>query len=425
MKVLLLSYAVIPDFAKAYDIKDFTSSAGWVVGIHNSLLTAGCEVAIVSPCNVKGNKKVVVGKTSYYAIDADYKDMTVYNPKQVETFEDILKDFKPDAITVFGTEYTQGLAMLNACERCELLDRTVIFIQGIISYIQRYYVADVPEKVAHHKSFRERFNHMDIISQRDAFAYRGENERKMFAKAKHVICGTIWDKTVAKSINPEIKCHNCPETLRNGFYENKGKWSLDNCEKHSVFSVQSSFYPVKGVHYLLEGMNEIVKRYPDAKLYVTMKKPKRAVSFKERINMNTYENYVAKLMDKYTLWDNVEFLGKLNEEQLIKQYLKANVFVCPSSIENQSQTVSEAKILGVPTIAAFVGGVVERIKHGIDGFHYQHNAPYMLAEYVGRIFDSNEIANEISVNAQKNAAVLVDREKNSEMLIGIYKSMIG
>lgn len=421
MKVLLLSYAAIPSFAETFGAKG-TNSAGWVVGIHNSLIAAGCDVAIATPMNVQGDKKRIKNGTTYYAFPQNYKDVAVFNPAQVEVFKNVLDDFKPDVITIFGTEYTQGYAMLLACEKAGLLEKTVIFTQGLISMIQRYYVADVPRKIASHKTLRERFNKMDVESQQKAFENRGVNEIKMLRLAKHIIGGTVWDKTVIKSINPDITYHYCPEILRDGFYEGK-KWDINTCEKHSVFSVQSSFYPVKGVHYLLEGMYEIVKKYPDSKLYVTLAKPRKAKSFMDKINIGTYETYIAQLMDEYALWDNVEFLGMLNEAQLIEQYLKANVFVCASSIENHSQTVSEAKILGVPVVASFVGGVVERIKHGEDGYHFQHNAPYMMAEYVGRIFEDEEQAKALSEKAQKNAGELVNKQTNTKKMVDIFNTI--
>lgn len=422
MKVLLLSYAVIPAFAKAFESKNATNSAGWVVGIHNGLIEAGCEVAIVSPYNTAdGKQKVTDNKTTYYAFPANAKDIVRYNPSHPAIFKRILQEFAPDVVTIFGTEYTQGYAMLQVCRELGLLDRTVIFTQGLISAIARYYIADIPEEVAHHKSLRERFNHMDIASQKQEFVHRGENEKKMLRLAKHIIGGTVWDKTVIRSINPDIQYHYCPEILRDSFYENR--WNLESCEKHSVFAVQSGFYPVKGIHYLLEGMYELVKRYPDAKLYMTMNKPRRAKTWKQKATALTYQDYIARLMDEYQLWDHVEFMGSLNEEQLVARYLKSHVFVCASSIENHSQTVSEAKILGVPTVAAFVGGVVERIRHGEDGFHFQHNAPYMIAEYVGRIFEDNDLAQKLSENAHKNASMLVNQEANRKTMLDIYKKI--
>lgn len=422
MRILMLSYAVVPAFAGAFGSNCATNSAGWVVGIHNSLERADCDVAIVSPMNVVSDTKATVGKTTYYAIPANPKDATVFNPAQIDVFKNVLADFKPDVVTVFGTEYTQGYAMLLACQSMGLLDKTLIFIQGLISYIARYYAADVPEAVVHHRSLRERINHMDVSSQIAAYRRRGENEEKMLRLAKHVIGGTVWDRTVVRAINPNVEYHYCPEILRNGFYENR--WDIDKCDPHTIFAVPSSFYPVKGFHYLLEGMREVVKKYPDAKLRVTMNKPRRAKTLKEKLFALTYEDYTARLLDEYNLSNNVEFLGILNEEKLIEQYLRANVFVCASSIENHSQTVSEAKILGVPTVASFVGGVTERIVHGVDGFHYQHNAPYMISEYVDRIFSDRELALSLSEKAHNTAARLVDKIENSNRILAIYAGLL-
>ena len=422
MRILLLSYAVIPAFAKAFGDMVGTNSAGWVVGIHNGLVNAGHQVAVASPnVSINGIRETTDGKSVYYAFAGAVRERAQPNPAHRDLFKQILESFKPDVVTIFGTEYTQGYAMLQACQDLELLDRTVIFTQGLISAIARYYNADLPEKVVYHKSLRECFNHMDVASQKKSFARRGENEKKMLLLAKHIIGGTVWDKTVIRSMNPNIQYHYCPEILRDSFYENR--WNLDTCEKYSVFAVQSGFYPVKGIHYLLEGMYELVKRYPNAKLYMTMPKPQRARTLKQRAMSLTYQDYIAKLMDKYKLWNNVEFMGGLNEERLVAQYLKSHVFVCASSIENHSQTVSEAKILGVPTVAAFVGGVVERIRHGEDGFHFQHNAPYMIAEYVSRIFEDDELARKISENAQISAGKLVDKESNRQRMLEIYEQI--
>jgi hypothetical protein len=78
----------------------------------------------------------------------------------------------------------------------------------------------------------------------------------MLCKAKHIIGGTVWDRNVIHSINPHITYHYCPEILRDSFYHNH--WQAENCEKHLIFAVQSGFYPVKGVHYLLEGIHEVL-----------------------------------------------------------------------------------------------------------------------------------------------------------------------
>ena len=88
---------------------------------------------------------------------------------------------------------------------------------------------------------------------------------------------------------------------------------------------------------------------------------------------------------------NVVFTGPLDEEKMCQRYLKSNVFVCPSSIENSPNSLGEAMVLGVPCVASDVGGVSDMLKHKEEGFVYQTDAPYMLAHYVCEIFE-NEVA---------------------------------
>ena len=57
--------------------------------------------------------------------------------------------------------------------------------------------------------------------------------------------------------------------------------------------------------------------------------------------------------------DKIEFLGRLSAEGMKQAYLDANVFVMPSTIENSPNSLGEAMLLGVPCVAADVGGVAE------------------------------------------------------------------
>ena len=49
------------------------------------------------------------------------------------------------------------------------------------------------------------------------------------------------------------------------------------------------------------------------------------------------------LMDKLKLWDHVEFVGYLSEEQVQAQLRRTHVFVSPSSMENQSTALGQRR----------------------------------------------------------------------------------
>ena len=104
--------------------------------------------------------------------------------------------------------------------------------------------------------------------------------------------------------------------------------------------------------------------------------------------------------------------------------LKCNVSVCPSAIENSSNSIGEALAIGMPVVASYVGGTPDFIEHNKEGFLYPFNEYYMLQHYIERIFKSDDIAKKISCNAYERAKKLYDRNQNKKDLIEIYEKII-
>jgi glycosyltransferase involved in cell wall biosynthesis len=175
---------------------------------------------------------------------------------------------------------------------------------------------------------------------------------------------------------------------------------------------------------MLEAMPLILMNFPDAKLYIGGSNVTKSDTFMDRLKLSSYGKYIQDLINKYDLGNNVIFTGVLDEKQMCQQYLRSNVFVCPSSIENSPNSLAEAMILGVPCVASDVGGVSDMMKHNEDGFIYQTDAPYMLAYFVNRIFTDEGMASKFSKNAKEHAMRTHDRFKNNERMIEIYNDML-
>ena len=175
---------------------------------------------------------------------------------------------------------------------------------------------------------------------------------------------------------------------------------------------------------MLEALKDIRKFYPEVKLRVAGGVSLNDEGFKNRLRQKNYQRYLSKLIVKYNLLDCVEFLPPLKADEMKKMYLKSNVFVSPSSIENSPNSLGEAMILGVPCVSSLVGGVGNMLIDGVEGFFYQHDAPYMLAFYVMRIFETQDRQREQLVYmtdaAQAHAQRLFDRRKNAEQMLEIY-----
>ena len=206
--------------------------------------------------------------------------------------------------------------------------------------------------------------------------------------------------------------------MRQPFYQEV--WRYEGCKKHRIFA-SSCVYPVKGFHYLLEAFSIVLERYPDAILSVPGESF-FARGIKEKLRQQYYFRYLEKLCQERGLTEKIEFLGDLNAHQMKKAYLEANVFALPSTIENSPNSLGEAMLLGVPCVAADVGGVSNLLKTG-EGYVYQSTAPYMLAEYIMRVFQMGEEAEKMGALARRHAQLTHDPEGNLEALLAIYRQI--
>lgn len=412
MKVLWLCNVVLPSIAKQMNVTA-PFGGGWLVGALNGLQKyENVELAVCFP--FRYDTKGATEQMRYYTFARSNEATTV------ERFSKIIREFSPDIIHVFGTEYRHSLNMVEACEQCHVLDRVIISIQGLVSVCAKHYFAGLPSKVTHSCTIRDFFKGSNIYRGQKTFEKNGMFEIKAIQKVKHLIGRTEWDQACTYQINPQANYYSCCEILRPAFYDKA--WNNQSCEKHSIFVSQCN-YPLKGMHRMIEAMAEIVKHYPDAKLYTTGNHPLK-LTLNQKVRQNYYSKYLGKLIQKYSLENHVEFLGALDEEAMCRRYLKSNVFVCCSSIENSPNSVGEAMMLGVPVVASDVGGVTSMLRHEIEGFVYPADAPYMLAHYVMKLFADEALQNVFSQNAKKRAKNTHSMQLNTEALMNVYNQVI-
>ena len=341
-----------------------------------------------------------------------------YEPELESCFARWLRSFAPDVIHIWGTEYGHSLAMVKAAEQEGLADRVAVSIQGLCGIYARHYCEGLPDWVCRRYSIRDFLRRDNVSRQQRKFYLRGRMERETLEKTTHVIGRTDWDRAITGQYNPERTYHFCNETLRQPFYQEV--WRYEGCKKHRIFA-SSCVYPVKGFHYLLEAFSIVLERYPDAILSVPGESF-FARGIKEKLRQQYYFRYFEKLCQEHGLTEKIEFQGDLNAHQMKKAYLEANVFALPSTIENSPNSLGEAMLLGVPCVAADVGGVSNLLKTG-EGYVYQSTAPYMLAEYIMRVFQMGEEAEKMGALARRHAQLTHDPEGNLEALLAIYRQI--
>lgn len=420
MKILWLCNIPIPEIAdKVGEHK--INGGGWLSSTLNVLSEdEKNKVVICFPIKNSAYLKVIKEKNKTYYGIPQLKSSFKENQNIYKHFVEILKFEEPDIIHIWGTEFAHSLSMVKAAIENEIIEKVIISIQGLVSKIAVHYYSDLPLKIVNSYSIRDILKQDNIRQQKNKYYKRGNIEIETLKKCKYVIGRTDWDEACVKNYNKDIKYFFCNEILRNEFYKNE--WSHKKHEKYSIFLSQST-YPIKGLHYVLEAMNIIVRKYPLTKLYISGKNITLQSSIMEKIKITSYGKYISKLIKKYDLEKNVIFTGELDEIEMCKRFLKSNAFVSASSIENSPNSVGEAMMLGVPIVASDVGGVKNLLTHEKEGYIYQHNAPYMLAYYIFKIFEMKDEILKISEESKKKAKIIYDKKKNLNQLLEIYSNI--
>lgn len=410
MRVLWLQNIVVRQMAEDMQIP-FNHFGGWLEGLLDEMRNiSNLELAIVAP--VPGIKEMFISKRVKNIWFWGFKGGKVEENLE-NTFQIILSEFQPDLVHIFGTEFPHALVMVNAFGRPE---RTVIQIQGLVSVIAQYYEIGLSKRECKGRTLRDVLRNDSIERQKRRFAKRGKWEIKAIENVEHIIGRTDWDKACSQQINQQVKYHYCAEILRDEFYE--GQWEYKKCRKHGIFMSQGN-YPIKGFHIMLKALQLLKRQFPDVCLTVAGENP-----LSRGIKSSYYNKLICKKIKKLELVDNIRFVGMLDAAEMKRQYLLCNVFVSASLIENESNSLSEARILGVPSVSSYVGGVTGRIQHGRDGYLYPVMEPYMLAYYVTLIFENEELANRLSVEARSTQRELNNKRKNVDKLKEIYAEIL-
>lgn len=415
MKVMWLCNTPTTEVARVCNISK-SAQGGWLVSVADELETREdieFTYVLLSKEATQG-VKYVENKNSIY-ITVNLIDNT--DSSLIKAFEEILKIQQPDIIHIWGTEYKHSWAMVEAAKNAQLIDQVVVSIQGMSSMYAMHYMGGIPGKYQIVPSLRDCLRKDTLKKQKENMNTRGRYEVSALKDVKHVIGRTFWDKACVKLLNPQVHYHFNNETLRENFYTSE--WEYEKCRKHSIF-VSQSHYPIKGFHYLLEAVSILKEKYDDIQVYVSG----HDIVFKKGVLLTAYGRYIRHLIRKYQLTTHIHYLGMLNAEEMKQQFLKSEVFVSPSVIENSPNSVGEAMLLGMPIVSSNVGGVSDMLEHNREGYLYQSDAPYLLAYYISQFFDDQEKEREFGENARVHARKTHDKEENIRKLIEIYTELL-
>ena len=446
MKVLWICNLILPEIAGQLGLPSIPKE-GWVAGLLDSIASRHLEdfhLAIAFP--VSKSIGACTGKvllTAYPDFEITYYgfvENTVYPERydlRVEKqFLEIYSNCCPDVVHIFGTEFGHTLAAAKAWNEPE---RLLIGMQGVCTQIADHYMAHLPGYVRNGFSFRDLIRLDTLRMQKHKFAKRGDHERKAISLAGHVAGRTDFDYKNVKQWNPEVIYHHGGESLRPLFYEGRS-WENSFSNRHRIFFSQAD-YPLKGFHYLLmaagelmrleeEGPDgEITRPYEDLEIYVAGQSLVNYESIKDRIKISGYGSYLRTLISREKLTTRVHILGRLSQEEMVNQYCLAGVYVCASACENSPNSLAEAMMLGVPSVASRVGGVASMFSEE-DGYLFSLEKDMSLQQVVENLknailqcWENPEETENRRLHGMARALADHDRDQIAQEFLDIYQEM--
>ena len=413
MKILWVVNIPLPELCLHLGIP-VPAVGGWLSSLAHPLSEVpGIELGIAAPFAHGSGDERPIGKIRYFLFSADSRQ-GVYSIVQENALRSIVSRFHPDIVHIHGTEHPHSMAAANVAE----VSRVVVSIQGLISVYFRYYYGGIRfVELLKNVTLRDILRRDTFFQQRSRMRKRAIPEIALLKKVRHVIGRTDWDAAHVLAINPQLHYHHGDEVLRQGFFQES--WNQKTKITHTILIPQSQ-YPIKGLHQALPAFAMLRKKYPDLKVNITGNST-LSLNF---LRQNGYGKYISSLIAEFDLASCCRFTGMLDEAAMCREFLRCHVAVSPSAIENSSNALCEAQLLGVPCVASCAGGTPSLVRHGETGLLYRFEEPEALAFQIDRIFCNPQLAETLSRQEREVALVRHNPERNVKNLLHIYHEIL-
>lgn len=193
---------------------------------------------------------------------------------------------------------------------------------------------------------------------------------------------------------PERKCR----VLRNSLGDPLPGLKLDQTEsKQDRVVCVGRLHPTKGQDTLIRAA-AILKRLL----------PEIAIEF---IGDGPFRDCCIQLAHELGVDDACVFEGDIRHDEVLKRMAQATATVVPSRSEAFGLVNIESLAVGTPVVASQVGGIVEVIRDGVDGFLVPPDNPNALAERLHLLLSNPPLRRAMSQNARERFLTTFEQSK--------------
>jgi glycosyltransferase involved in cell wall biosynthesis len=365
-----------------------------------------------------------VGNTKYYAINRYNNSLHKFKSKFFERFFDfvidkedfhkyieVVNNVKPDIIHIHGSENPFG------CIIGKTNYPIVLSIQGLTNSVLRFYSVGLGEKYLRIRnlsfsSIKTIFFPTNFNNAKKKFIKMSSIEKKNLLNCKHIIGRTEWDRMQSRILAPSSSYYHNDEIMRYEFYNYQWTPNKSNSKTIIIHSTSDNVY-YKGLETLIDSI--LLLKNLGYSCYCNI--------------AGVYDNdlivkIIKRRMNNDFPFQNINFLGKINSNNLINVMLEANCYVMSSHIENSSNSLCEAMLIGMPCIATNAGGTNSLLENRKDGILVQPGDSYSIAAGILEIYQDKNMAVKFGNNARLKSINRHSHIKIINDLLSIYNTVL-
>lgn len=169
-----------------------------------------------------------------------------------------------------------------------------------------------------------------------------------------------------------------------------------------------------GIEYLIKAFKKVKDSNNDLNLKLKI------------AGKGSQESYLKSLVKELNITENVEFLGFLNEHQVIKEFQGFDIAVFPSILDSESFGVAavEAEACGVPVVVSDCHGLMESTKPGTTSLVAKKKSVDSLYEQIQKLVENKSLREEMGIAARKFVEDNYSLEDNYRYVEKLYKEIM-
>jgi glycosyltransferase involved in cell wall biosynthesis len=392
----------------------------WVGSLENELSQkTDIQLGISFNTNQPDTSEFSIGNTKYFPlkrkrVSNSYVRLLnrfahkIEKEDRIESYYEVIKKFHPDLIHIFGSEGDYGLIAEKTSVPC------ILHIQGNLTIIdKKWYSGFTPAEIFKYSDKSLLIKGYGLFHDYLAFNKMVIREQRILKSCRNFMGRTDWDRRITSILSPGSKYFHCDEIMRPSFYSQK--WELKSGKKNIVIfsTFKNSIY--KGLETVFECKRILDQNFPELIIEWNI----AGIRHTDEICTLVERKFNGSIKDL-----GVNLLGPLQEENLVNEMLKADMFVHASHIENSPNSVCEAMLLGMPVIATYAGGTASMLTDMKEGLLIQDGDPYSLGGAIIELIQNRDFAKNLGDNARVRGISRNDPQKIVNDILNIYSSVV-